>query len=583
MPSGPGRMTQGPHDRRDAPRRPARHAPSSSPSTRRPTGSRGERCELTEVGAVLVGGGELHDRWSLARRRRAPLVARHPALHRHLAGDGRTPRRRPRPCCPSSRALLRGRVLVAHYARFDQRVLRQAFARAALDWPEPPVLCTVALARRLRAAAAPPRARRAGRRARDRGRRRPPRAAGRGDLRARVLRAVRAPVRARARRSARRSRCCARAAARARARSRAAQAPRATSARTSPRCRRTRASTSSATPTAAPLYVGKSVCLRTRARAHFTTPATWTGQAEHVDYQATRVRARRAPARGPADQGAAAARQRARQAHRRRLRLPALPARHPVPDPRGRARAGRRATRHASGRCAAAPRAAELVEQLNSLFGLRHCGRALPPAPAPVRVRPDGPLPLAVPAATSTRTSTASGSTRRCELFVAEPRRRRRAARPRRRADARGVGGAALRARRLAAAPPRAARARCSAASAACCARPTRARGSCSRRTRPTRGALRRVLDRRRPRASTGAALPERPGRARAAHGRRAAPRAPRRELGGWLPPEEIDETRLVGAWIAAHDPPALELGELAPSEEALMGFVADARATSDR
>ena len=23
-----------------------------------------ERCELTEVGAVLVGGGELHDRWS---------------------------------------------------------------------------------------------------------------------------------------------------------------------------------------------------------------------------------------------------------------------------------------------------------------------------------------------------------------------------------------------------------------------------------------------------------------------------------------------------------------------------------------
>ena len=58
---------------------------------------------------------------------------------------------------------------------------------------------------------------------------------------------------------------------------------------------------------------------------------------------------------------------------------------------------------------------------------------------------------------------------------------------------------------------------------------------------------------------------------------------APRPELGGWLPPEEIDETRIVGAWIAAHDPPALELAELAPSEEALMGFVADARATSDR
>ena len=36
-----------------------------------------------------------------------------------------------------------------------------------------------------------------------------------------------------------------------------------------------------------PLYVGKSVCLRTRARAHFTTPGEWTGQAEHVDYQST--------------------------------------------------------------------------------------------------------------------------------------------------------------------------------------------------------------------------------------------------------------------------------------------------------
>jgi DNA polymerase-3 subunit epsilon len=29
----------------------------------------------------------------------------------------------------------------------------------------------------------------------------------------------------------------------------------------------------------------------------------------------------------------------------------------------------------------------------------------------------------------------------------------------------------------------------------------------------------------------------------------------------GWLPADEIPEARLVGAWIAAHDPPALELG----------------------
>ena len=29
----------------------------------------------------------------------------------------------------------------------------------------------------------------------------------------------------------------------------------------------------------------------------------------------------------------------------------------------------------------------------------------------------------------------------------------------------------------------------------------------------------------------------------------------------GWLSPEAIAEARLVGAWVAAHDPPALELG----------------------
>jgi DNA polymerase III subunit epsilon len=33
----------------------------------------GERCELTEVGAVLVGGGELHDRWQSLVGVSAPL------------------------------------------------------------------------------------------------------------------------------------------------------------------------------------------------------------------------------------------------------------------------------------------------------------------------------------------------------------------------------------------------------------------------------------------------------------------------------------------------------------------------------
>ena len=33
----------------------------------------GDACEMTEVGAVLVGGGELHDRWSSLVRPSAPL------------------------------------------------------------------------------------------------------------------------------------------------------------------------------------------------------------------------------------------------------------------------------------------------------------------------------------------------------------------------------------------------------------------------------------------------------------------------------------------------------------------------------
>ena len=37
--------------------------------------------------------------------------------------------------------------MVAHNAAFDRRVLRQAFERVGLQWPDPPVICTAALAR----------------------------------------------------------------------------------------------------------------------------------------------------------------------------------------------------------------------------------------------------------------------------------------------------------------------------------------------------------------------------------------------------------------------------------------------------
>ena len=61
-----------------------------------------EACELTEVGAVLVGGGELHQRWGSLVGVEQPLGPRHPALHRHLAGDGRRRAAARARCCRRS-------------------------------------------------------------------------------------------------------------------------------------------------------------------------------------------------------------------------------------------------------------------------------------------------------------------------------------------------------------------------------------------------------------------------------------------------------------------------------------------------
>src|SRR4051794_22939446 len=54
----------------------------------------------------------------------------------------------PEDVLPHVAELLQGRVLVAHNAQFDRRALRQAFERIGLKWPRPPVVCTVAMARR---------------------------------------------------------------------------------------------------------------------------------------------------------------------------------------------------------------------------------------------------------------------------------------------------------------------------------------------------------------------------------------------------------------------------------------------------
>jgi DNA polymerase III subunit epsilon len=327
----------------------------------------GDRCELTEVGAVLVGGAELHERWSSLVGVANPLgrgIQRFTGISQAMVDEAPAPE----DVLPQLAARMRGRVVVAHSASFDQRVLRQAFARAALTWPEPPVLCTVSLARRFA-----PLQRRRGL------------AALAGALGIDVEQTHRAlPDAETCARvfCALFPRLCAH-----------AVTIRDAVALLGPRRRTPKREKAASRPDLSalpkdpgvyvfrdadghPLYVGKSVCLRTRARAHFAQPTTWTGRAEHVDHQPTEselgallledrlIKALKPPGnvRGKAADGYVYLRCR-------------LDIAYPVLEVAREPAAG-----HAvcvgpvRGRAAAA----ELVEQLNSLFGLRHCGRALP-------------------------------------------------------------------------------------------------------------------------------------------------------------------------------------------------------------
>ena len=111
-------------------------------------GKAGDACELTEVGAVLVGGGELHDRWETLVHARAPLsrgIQRFTGITQDMVDEAPAAEL----VLPDLADQLGDRVLVGHNVQFDRRVLRQAFERAELEWPDPPALCTVALARRL--------------------------------------------------------------------------------------------------------------------------------------------------------------------------------------------------------------------------------------------------------------------------------------------------------------------------------------------------------------------------------------------------------------------------------------------------
>jgi DNA polymerase III subunit epsilon len=338
----------------------------------------GDACELTEVGAVLVGGGELHDRWSSLVHCSAPLqrgiqrftgitqemVQEAPPLEAVLGGIERR---------------LHGRVMVAHNAAFDRRVLRQAFERVGLDWPQPPVICTAALARMMLPLQ---RERRLGALADALGIevQRAHRALDDAETCARVLCALfprlcanavtiadalsllrpRRPRRARPRRLM--------AAGERRPELDFGELPR------DPGVYLFREDSGRT------LYVGKSVSVRSRARAHFapsTPPAQWTTQASIVDYRPTN-----------SELGALVLENRlikqlrppgnvrlARRDDRLVYICCRLDISYPILEVARSPAAGHAVT---IGPLRGRRLALELVEQLNSLFGLRHCGRRLP-------------------------------------------------------------------------------------------------------------------------------------------------------------------------------------------------------------
>ncbi|HYB30456.1 MAG TPA: exonuclease domain-containing protein [Solirubrobacteraceae bacterium] len=337
----------------------------------------GDACEMTEVGAVLVGGGELHERWSSLVRCNRPLgrgIQRFTGITQEMLVEAPGLEE----VLPPLQELLEGRVLVAHNAPFDRRVLRRAFELIGLDWPNPPVLCTAALARKLLplqnkrglgvlAGALGIEVETAHRALAD------------AETCARVLCALFPRLCANARTIAdavaltnrRRRRTMGR-----KERVPAAIAPPRLDFADLPRDPGVYLFRDDAGRV---LYVGKSVSIRSRARAHFapsSLPAAWTTQATVVDYQGTN-----------SELGALVLENRLIKRHkppgnirltRRDERLCYIRCRLDIPFPILEV-ASEPAAGHAVtiGPLRGRRLAQELVEQLDSLFGLRHCGRRL--------------------------------------------------------------------------------------------------------------------------------------------------------------------------------------------------------------
>ena len=334
-------------------------------------GRMGDLCEMTEVGCVLVGGGELHERWSSLVRVERPLsrgIQRFTGISQAMVDDAPPPEE----VLPVIAERLRRRVLVAHNASFDRRVLKQAFERAGIDWPDPPVLCTVAMGRRFAPLA--------------RQRKLALLAESLGIEVDETHRALPDALTCARIFCALFPKLCANAASLAdalrllgpRRRSVQKRAP-------SPILREQRPDLSKLpndpgvyvfrNEAGQPLYVGKSVAVKSRARAHFCQPGEWTGNADVVDYIPTN-----------SELGALVLENRlikrwkppGNRALKRTDRWAYLVCRLDIPYPVLEV-----ASEPAAGRAVnigpVRGRAAcqDLADQLTSLFQLRHCGRKL--------------------------------------------------------------------------------------------------------------------------------------------------------------------------------------------------------------
>jgi DNA polymerase-3 subunit epsilon len=334
----------------------------------------GDLCELTEVGAVLVGGGELHDEYESLVRVERPLsrgIERFTGITQAMVDDAPPAA----DVLPRLAAMLEGRVLVAHNASFDSRALRQAFERCDLAWPRPPVICTVSMARQLAPLV---------------GQRKLAKLA--ESLGIEVEGVHRALVDART---------CARifcalfpklcAGAPTVADAVALLGPRRRPKSDARRPGRKRAPAERPQDLkklpqdpggyifrdarGKPLYVGKSVSLRSRARSHFCAPAGWTERAEVVDYKPTNselgalVLENRLIKQWKPPGNAALKRTTGHVYIRCRLDIA-----YPVLEVGDEPAAG-----HAVniGPLRGQVLAEELIGQLESLFGLRQCGRRL--------------------------------------------------------------------------------------------------------------------------------------------------------------------------------------------------------------